>query len=111
MSNTDTVSTTYSIIELENIKTKIENMSKYHHVEFLKILKKNGTVKLNENKSGVFVNLSFLPKSVIDEMVHYMNYINDQETSIQNLEHLQDVYKKTFFNEKLENTVLYNSVR
>ena len=65
-------------MEIENIRNKIESMDKNHHIEILKILKKNG-VKLNENKSGVFVNLSFLSKEIIDEINTYLLYVNDQE--------------------------------
>ena len=97
--------------DLEKLKAKIETMNKQHHIEVLKILKKHPNVKLNENKSGVFVNLSFLSKEVIDEIMTYTNYICDQESSIRNLEEQQDNYKNAFFVDTNENTVLYNSVR
>ena len=60
------------IMDLEIMKNKIEKMSKKHHIEILKILKMNANVKLNENKSGVFVNLSFLPHDTIDEIQNYL---------------------------------------
>ena len=43
---------------LDNVKEKIESMNKENQIEILKLLKKNINVKLNENKSGTFVNLS-----------------------------------------------------
>ena len=70
------------MVSLEILKNKIESMEKQHHVEVLRIMKKNVGVKLNENKSGVFVNLSFLPKEIIDEIEAYVNYIDMQETSL-----------------------------
>jgi hypothetical protein len=101
-----------STFELEKIKSKIESMSKHHHIEILKILKKNTNVKLNENKSGVFVNLSFLSKNVIDEIVSYISYITDQETTIRHLETQKEDFKNTFFLEKedKDNVVLYSSL-
>jgi len=98
--------------ELEQIKSRIESMTKQHHIEILKILKKTPNVKLNENKSGVFVNLSFLQKSTIDEIASYISYITDQESSIQELETQCEEFKNTFFVEKedKENTVLYSSL-
>ena len=36
--------------KLETIKNSIEELDKPHHLEILKILKKNSKVKLNENK-------------------------------------------------------------
>ena len=96
--------------ELENIKKQIESMSKLHHIEILKILKTASSIKLNENKSGIFVNLSFLPKSVLEEIKKYIDYIQVQETSISQLETRRDEFKNTFFVDKedKDNTILYN---
>ena len=105
----------YSItpqFELENIKNKIESMHKQHHIEILKILKKCNSIKLNENKSGIFVNLSFLPIHTLNEIQKYIDYINVQETSISHLETQCDEFKNTFFIDKedKDNIVLYNSL-
>lgn len=99
--------------DLEKIKIKIENMSKQHQIEILKILKKHQNIKLNENKSGVFINLSFLSKNIIDELNRYINYIEVQENSIRYLENQCEEYKNTFFTEKdnKDNNVLYNSLK
>ena len=50
-------------LKLEEMKFMIEGMTKNHQIEILKIMTKNVAVKINENKSGVFVNLSFLRNS------------------------------------------------
>jgi len=99
-------------MDLEILKTKIEKMSKTHHVEILKILKKNGNVKLNENKSGVYVNLSFLPNETLSELENYLNYIEDQEISLITLENQKEEFKNTFFIEKevKEETLFYSSI-
>lgn len=70
---------------LIDIKNTVERMSKNHHIEILKILKKTNC-KTNENKSGTFVNLSYLPISVIDEIYNYISYAKDQEITIQIME-------------------------
>jgi hypothetical protein len=85
---------------LETIKNKIEQMEKKHHIEVLKILKKNPAIKLNENKNGVFVNLSFLPKDAIDDLSKYIHYIEDQETTLQTAEYQKMEYQNAFFTEK-----------
>jgi len=64
--------------ELERIKSKIENMTKLQHIEALKIIKKNKTIKINENKNGVYINMSYLPKKTIHELETYIKYIDDQ---------------------------------
>lgn len=96
--------------ELEDIKKKIESMDKFHHIEILKILKHSSSIKLNENKSGIFVNLSFLPKGILDEIKKYIDYIDVQENSISQLEIQCDEFKNTFFIDKedKDNTILYS---
>lgn len=84
-------------MNLEDLKNKIEFMSKMHHVEILKIMKKNQNIKLNENKNGVYINLSFLPQITVDEIMNYVSYINDQENSLQSLEIQKDDFKNAFF--------------
>jgi hypothetical protein len=98
--------------KLENIKLAIEKMNKYHQIEILKILSKN-LCKINENKSGCYVNMSFLPKDTIDELDNYINYIHDQEETLVTMEYQKEEFKNAFFIEK-ENkdnaTISYNSV-
>ena len=105
--------TTFPLFNLEKIKTKIESMGKQHHIEILKILKNHANVRLNENKSGVFINLSFLQNDVLDEIVKYIDFIGVQEDSIRYLENQREEYKNTFFVEDepaTDNSVmLYNN--
>ena len=103
------------LFNLEKIKTKIESMGKQHHIEILKILKKHSNVRLNENKSGVFINLSFLQKDVMDEIIKYIDFIGVQEDSIRYLENQREEYKSIFFVDEKnqdngENTMVYNSI-
>jgi len=85
---------------LEAIKQYIENMNKHHHVEILKILKRNPTIKLNENKSGVYINLSFLPQDTLTELAEYIHYIQDQESALSQNETQKTEFKNHFFLEK-----------
>ena len=83
--------------DLENIKNKIESMSKNHQIEILKILKKVSSVKINENKSGIFINLTFLPEDVLSEIHEYLNYVYDQEKSLSQIETQKKEFKDAFF--------------
>jgi hypothetical protein len=101
---------------LENMKTYIENLSKFHQVEILKILSKN-LCKINENKSGVYVNLSFLSNETIDEINEYIQYIKEQEDSFNTMEYQKEEFKNTFFidndnnkDNKDEMPILYNTI-
>ena len=82
--------------DLELMKTNIENMTKINQVEILKILLKHN-VKINENKSGIFVNMSFLDKTIIEDIKVYLDYVKEQESTLQSLETKKEVFKNAFF--------------
>jgi hypothetical protein len=89
-------------INLEILKSQIENLDKSHHIEILKILKKKSQIKLNENRNGVFINLTYLPNDVLMEVVEYMNYVNDQEILLNPIEKQKETYKNSFFDKTKE---------
>jgi|UniRef100_A0A6C0JLJ3 hypothetical protein len=97
---------------LEKLKKTIESMSKYHQIEILKILSKKLT-KINENKSGCYVNMTYLPEETLSELKEYVSYIKDQEESLETIEYQKEEFKNAFFIEK-ENkdnpTILYSSL-
>ena len=97
---------------LEKIKSSIELLNKHHQIEILKVLTKN-LCKINENKSGVYVNLSFLGQDTIDEITKYIEYVNVQEESLITMEYQKEEFKNAFFIEKEDKdnaTILYSSI-
>ena len=86
-----------NIVLLESLKTQIEKLEKEQQIEILKILNNNPEVKLNENKSGVFINLPFLPTSAINDIKKHLDYIKDQEQSLKLVESQKQKYAKTYF--------------
>ena len=98
--------------KLEALKLRIEKMSKIHHIEILKILKQFDSIKLNENKSGIYINLSFLPEKAIEQIQEYIAYIIEQEESLNTAEYQKNEFKKSFFDEKGDkdiDTILYST--
>jgi hypothetical protein len=87
-------------MDLETIKTRVEHMPKNQHIEVLKILNSYPNVKLNENKSGVFVNLSFLPQEALESVMKYVQYVEEQEKSLNMVENQKSNFRKTFFDEQ-----------
>jgi hypothetical protein len=81
---------------LTSIKTSIEKMPKNNQLEVFRILKSNKSIKLNENKSGVFVNISFLSKEILQQLNEYIKYVQDQESVINNIETQKQEFKNTF---------------
>lgn len=90
------MTTAYPINDIENMKRSIDILSKNHHIEILKILKKYPEVKINENKSGVYINLTFLPKNVLDSINEYLTYIHGQEKMLEFAE-----LEKTYFKNQI----------
>lgn len=86
---------------LEEIKRKIESMTKINQIEILRILKNAPDAKLNENKSGVYVNLTLLSKESIDELLTYVKYITDQEQTLNSVENQKIEFKNAFFSDSL----------
>jgi len=98
---------TVDVSKLENLKEKIEALSKFQQVEILKILSKN-MCKLNENKSGIFVNMTFLETDVVDELEKYMSYVEDQSDTFQTVEYQKEEFKNIILeHEQPENTIAY----
>jgi len=84
---------------LEGLKGSIENMNKHHQIEILRILSKH-LCKLNENKSGVYVNLTYINDDIIEELQKYVAYTKEQEETLTLTEYQKAEFKSALFNEK-----------
>lgn len=92
----------FSVSELNYVRASIENMTKYNQIEVLRILVKHNNVTLNENKYGIHINLSEIRKEILDEIVIYINYVNTQETALNNIEQQKTEYKNTYFSKDIK---------
>ena len=81
---------------LQLIKTRIENMSIYHQKEILRIFNDNSTT-LNQNNNGTFINLTQLDNSIIEKINKYIQYVDEQENELNEVEHEKDRIQNTFF--------------
>ena len=86
------------IAKLEHMKTRIEKLDKTNQLDILKLLKKNSSIVLNENKSGIYINLTYLSDEILEELEQHMKYINDQEVTISVIEDQKMDVKNEFFN-------------
>lgn len=84
---------------LNRLKNQIEGMEKHHQIEILKILSKN-LCKLNENKNGVYVNMTFLEQPIIEELEEYIKYMKEQEENLSTTEYQKEEFKNSYFIEK-----------
>ena len=74
-------------------------MDKHHQIEILKILSKN-MCKLNENKSGVYVNMTFLEENILQEMEEYIKYMKEQEENLITTEYQKKEFMDSYFIDK-----------
>jgi hypothetical protein len=84
-------------MNLVEIKERIENFPKKHQIEVLKIIKTTSTTTINENKSGIYINLTFLPEDTISQLCKYIEYVKDQESVLTPFESQKQDFKNTFF--------------
>ena len=84
---------------LEKLKNKIEQMSKHHQIEVLRLLMKFENINKNSNNNGTFVNLSKQSPDVIKALEDYVEYVDEQQQDINEVEKLKDEIEKDFFND------------
>ena len=81
---------------LMSLKEGIEHMPVVHQIEVLRILCSKNT-QINENKNGVFVNISRLNNDLIQELYDYMKYFINQENHLNEIEQQKQSLTKEFF--------------
>ena len=84
-------------MDLKNLKDKIEGLDKAYQIQIADLLNKNN-VRIDENKNGLFINLSELDENIIDILNKYLIYIKKQLDIINNIENKKQEYKDNFFN-------------
>ena len=94
---------------LMTLKDGIENTPIVHQIEILRILNAKHT-QINENKNGVFVNISKLNNELLHELYDYMTYVINQEKQLNEVEEHKQSLTKEFFNNKTHKDNLWNNV-
>ena len=89
--------TEYDFNKTNGMREAIENMSKFNQIEILRILIRHKEVIINENKYGIHINLSELNHSILEEILFYIKYSNNQENYLNDAEIEKEKYKQTFF--------------
>lgn len=85
---------------LMSLKDGIENMPVVHQIEVLRILHAKHT-QINENKNGVFVNITKLNNELLQELYDYMKYVINQEKQLSEIEDQKQSLTKEFFDNKV----------
>ena len=94
-------------VNLEKIRKTIESLSCIHHVEVAKILI-NHNVKLTENSNGIFINLTNLSENIIQDLEHYLKFVNNQNKIIMQDEEKKEEIENIYFKDIKDNFVNNN---
>jgi hypothetical protein len=84
-------------MSLQSLKEIIEDLPKFNQIEILKILKKSPDVTINENKNGIFVNLSLVDEKIINELKRYVEYVNKQTKTLDEIENVTYNISEKYF--------------
>jgi len=85
-------------MNLHEMKECIELMPKHYHIEIGKLLISKYQCSYNENQNGIFINLSNVSVEIMQKLQNYIDYVNLQETQINQTEQKKDELKDIFFN-------------
>jgi hypothetical protein len=81
---------------LENIKSYVESLSKRQHLDVLRIIRETSSARINENRSGIYINISYLPPETLAKIETYIEYVKDQERSLEGFEAQKEEFKSFF---------------
>jgi hypothetical protein len=82
---------------MQAIKDKIESFAKHNQIEVGRILLHDCKVEFDENKNGIFINLSVLPPNTIEKLTQYIQHVELQESYLLIDENEKDELKDIFF--------------
>ena len=99
---------TISSERLVNLRDKIENFEKAQQLQILRILKKN-KININENKNGIFLNLTNIDNNIIEELEQFIKHIDNQEKLLEYNENVKNDYKQIFFKDNKDNVIISNN--
>jgi len=80
-------------------------MSKFHQIKVLELLSANKELTINENKNGVFINLSDLDADTLNKLKQYVAYVDEQEKDLNKQEEKKNQFKETFFTDTEQTAV------
>ena len=89
--------------QIEKLRNDIEKMTKTNHIEILRILKK-GKTQINENKNGIFINMTELTNETLNEIQKYVEYVLNQHSHLYEQERQKENFQKIFFKDNKETT-------
>jgi len=95
--NSNTNYNDYEVPHLLRISEQIEAMSKFNHIEVVRILSEYPEITLTENKYGIHINLTNVPNHIIKKLELFINHVNHQEKLLSDVENQKEEFKNIYF--------------
>ena len=114
MGNPEPPHTPLNPINRMDLRNKINELEKQHHIQILSIIHKfnmdnrNGhrdPVCLNENANGTFINMNDMPELLVIQINKYVEYVSHQEHDIERGEEERRLIETTYFTSGDKNDV------
>ena len=87
--------------KLVKIRDTIESFDKEQQIQILKILK-GKKINFNENKNGVFINLTNLSENTLTELESFIKHVETQESYLKQNEDTKNIYKENYFKDNCD---------
>ena len=82
---------------MQALISRIEKLEHKHHVVIGAILKKDDSIKFNENQTGVMINTSMISEQSVQEITKFLSYIEEQEKILHKIETKKEEMKQEYF--------------
>lgn len=88
--------------EIACLCKEIESKSLHHQQSILRLLHKyaDREICFNENKNGIYINMTNIPDKIVKEIQLYLNYVKSQEEELASMESEKQKVKSTFFSKE-----------
>jgi len=93
--------------DLEKMRDTIEGLNKEQQIQILRLFKEN-KIPINENKNGVFINLTGLEPEILDKVKSHLEHIITQELLLKATEDVKKDYKTNYFDKDIKDNLLNN---
>ena len=68
-------------MNVTHLRDRIELLPKVHHKDVARIFIENN-ITYDENKNGIFINLSTVPQEVLEKIARFISYVDLQQETI-----------------------------
>jgi len=83
-------------MNVSHLRDRVEGLPRLHHKDIARIFLEHN-ITYDENKNGMFVNLSNVPQDVLEKVARFVAYIDLQQETINTGETERKDLKSQFF--------------